>query len=99
METRKVDVWGGSNQVSLIIDDEKLVQNDKRIQKDIISAVEIFNKDFVVYHTNGFEAKHLTNVKDSVIKDLVINNIESEFAELEEYVDEIQMRYLETVVN
>ncbi|MBA9025108.1 hypothetical protein [Peribacillus huizhouensis] len=29
----------------------------------------------------------------------MINNIESEFAELEEYVDEIKMKYVETVVN
>lgn len=99
LDKRKVDVWGGSNQVSLLIDDEKLAQSDQRIQEDVISAVEIFNKDFVVYHTNGFEAKYFTNVSDSILENLEFINPESEFAELEEYVDEIQMKYSGTVVN
>ncbi|MGE8079434.1 TcaA second domain-containing protein [Peribacillus loiseleuriae] len=99
LDKRKVDVWGGSKQVSLIIDDDKLAQSDQRVQEEIISAVETFNKDIVVYQTNGFEAKHLTNVTDSILEDLAFVDFESEFNELEEYVDEIQMQYLGTVVN
>ncbi len=99
IDKRKVDVWGGSNQVSLLIDDEKIAQSDQRIQKDVISAVETFNKDFVMYYTNEFEAKHFTNVSDSVLEGLALVNVESEFAELEEYVDEIQMQHSGTVVN
>ncbi|MFJ5622341.1 TcaA second domain-containing protein [Peribacillus loiseleuriae] len=99
LDKRKVDVWGGSKQVSLIIDDDKLAQSDQRVQEEIISAVETFNKDIVVYQTNGFEAKHLTNVTDSILEDLAFVDFESGFDELEEYVDEIQMQYLETVVN
>ncbi|KMY52246.1 hypothetical protein AC625_06190 [Peribacillus loiseleuriae] len=83
----------------MIIDDDKLAQSDQRVQEEIISAVETFNKDIVVYQTNGFEAKHLTNVTDSILEDLAFVDFESGFDELEQYVDEIQMQYSETVVN
>ncbi|MEC2075689.1 TcaA second domain-containing protein [Metabacillus fastidiosus] len=97
LEKRKVEVWGGSKQISLIMDSEKLVQNDKATQKDILKAVDTFNKDLVTLQTNGFNKKALTNVTERVTENVFL--VEKDFNSVKDYIDEIQVQYLGATVN
>lgn len=97
LEKRKVEVWGGSKQVSLLVDDSDLAKKDKGVQQNVLAALDVFNKDLIVFQTNNYETKHFTNVTDEVRKVTAFAKYDFEF--YKEYVDEIQMQYLGAVVN
>ncbi|USK71843.1 TcaA second domain-containing protein [Peribacillus asahii] len=97
LEKRKVEVWGGSKQVSLLVDDSDLAQKDKGVQQNVLAALDVFNNDLIVFQTNNYETKHFTNVTDEVREVTAFAKYDFEF--YKEYVDEIQMQYLGAVVN
>ncbi|USK86716.1 TcaA second domain-containing protein [Peribacillus asahii] len=97
LEKRKVEVWGGSKQVSLLVDDSDLAQKDKGVQQNVLAALDVFNNDLIVFQTNNYETKHFTNVTDEVRE--VTSFAKYDFEFYKEYVDEIQMQYLGAVVN
>ncbi|MFB5281587.1 hypothetical protein [Peribacillus sp. Hz7] len=97
LEKRKVEVWGGSKQVSLLVDDSDLAQKDKGVQQNVLAALDVFNNDLIVFQTNNYETKHFTNVTDEVREVTAFAKYDFEF--YKEYVDEIQMQYLGVVVN
>ncbi|MFD0050397.1 hypothetical protein ACFVHQ_13870 [Actinomycetes bacterium NPDC127524] len=96
IEKKKTDAWGTS-EVSVIIDEDKLVQNDKRVQKDILGALDQFNRDLTVYETSNFDTSKLTNVTNTIKEDSAY--LKNNFELVKNYVDEIHSQYLGAVVN
>ncbi|OIK13475.1 hypothetical protein BIV59_05700 [Bacillus sp. MUM 13] len=96
MEKKKTDAWGNS-EVSVIIDEDKLVQNDKGVQKDILEALDQFNRDLTIYETSNFDTSKLTNVTNTIKEGSAY--LKNNFELVKNYVDEIHSQYLGAVVN
>lgn len=95
VKDEKKDVWG-SAPVSVIIDDEKLVGNDKTVKQDILSAVSKLNSDLSVYETSGFNPDSFTNATESFKKS---TGSDLKILVLKGYIDEIQSQYLGATAN
>ena len=93
----KVDVWGGSDQVSLVLDSDKLVQEDKEIQQTLLKQIDLFNQDMSVYQTSAFDIDVFSNITETMKKDSSV--IEDEFELVKEYIDHLSSQYLGAVVN
>ncbi|WP_083392059.1 hypothetical protein [Bacillus sp. MUM 13] len=96
IEKKKTDAWGNS-EVSVIIDEDKLVQNDKGVQKDILEALDQFNRDLTIYETSNFDTSKLTNVTNTIKEGSAY--LKNNFELVKNYVDEIHSQYLGAVVN
>lgn len=97
MKKDKIDVWGGSKEVTLVVDPDSLAENDKDIQKAVMSAVDVFNHDWAVFETSSFDTNKLTNVSDDIKDDTSI--AADNFEEVKNYVDEVHSQYLGAVLN
>lgn len=97
MKKDKVDVWGGSKEVTLVVDPDSLARNDKEVQKSVMSAVDVFNHDWAVFETSSFDTKKLTNVSDNIKDDTSI--AAENFEQVKNYVDEVHSQYLGAVIN
>ncbi|MGE7186326.1 TcaA second domain-containing protein [Peribacillus sp. NPDC006672] len=97
MKKDKLDVWGGSKEITLVVDPNVLVRGDKDVQKAVMSAVDIFNYDLTVFETSGFDTDKFTNVTDAIKNDTSI--AKDNFATIEDFVDEIHSQYLGAVIN
>lgn len=97
LNEEKVDVWGGSEQVSLVLDTNKLVQEDQEIQQKLLKEIDLFNQDMSVYQTSAFDINVFSNISETMKKDASI--IEDDFDWVKEYIDQISSQYLGAVVN
>lgn len=97
LNEENVDVWGGSEQVSIVLDTNKLVQEDQEIQKKLLKEIDLFNQDMSVYQTSAFDINVFSNISETMKKDASI--IEDDFDWLKEYIDQISSQYLGAVVN
>lgn len=97
MKKDKIDVWGGSKEVTLVVDPDALARNDKEVQQSVMSAVDVFNHDWAVVETSSFDFKKLTNVSDDIKDDTKI--AAQNFEQVKDYVDEMQSQYLGAVIN
>ncbi|NMD72562.1 hypothetical protein HHO41_20125 [Bacillus sp. DNRA2] len=98
-ENKKVDVWG-NEQVTFVVDTERLAKNDKGISDDIVAAVELLNKDLSVFETSAYNIDVFTNVNDTFTGgEYTQAAIDEEFSNYVDYIDEIQSQYLGSVVN
>ncbi|MDQ0215352.1 hypothetical protein J2S13_001765 [Oikeobacillus pervagus] len=97
LEKKKVDIWSGSKQVSLIMDPHKLIQKDKSVREKIISAIHVFNQDLAAYYSSGFNQRHLTNLTEELKKDSLLPKESLEI--VNKHVDEFQLQYLSAIVN
>ncbi|WP_018662799.1 TcaA second domain-containing protein [Heyndrickxia acidiproducens] len=95
-QKEKKDLWGNP-EVSLVIDSNQLARKNKDVQKDIISAIQLFNHDLAVYETSGFDAEKLTNATEDFKDNFTLE--QAQFNLVKEYVDEMQAQYLGSVVN
>ncbi|MTH54096.1 hypothetical protein GKZ89_11815 [Bacillus mangrovi] len=96
MEEKKTEAWG-NKQVTVVIDSHKLAREDKDVQKELLAAVDVFNKDMSVFQTSGFDISTLTNVTDEVKEDTSF--VQDDFELIKDYVDEMHSQYLGAVVN
>ncbi|MBM7647805.1 hypothetical protein JOC78_000745 [Bacillus ectoiniformans] len=95
-EKAKKDLWGNT-EISLFIDDVKLVKEDKKVQQEILEAIAVFNSDFAVFQTSSFNMEKFTNVTDTIKE---INSFaKADFERAKDYIDEVQSQYLGSVVN
>ena len=97
MKKDKIDIWGGSKEVTLIVDPDSLARNDQDVQKAVMSAVHVFNQDWAVFETSGFDTDTLTNVADGIKDDTLY--VAKKFEMVEEYVEEVHSKYLGAVLN
>ena len=97
LKEEKVDVWGGSDQVSLVLDSDKLVQEDEEIQQTLLKQIDLFNQDMSVYQTSAFDIDVFSNITETMKKDSSV--IEDEFELVKEYIDHLSSQYLGAVVN
>ena len=97
LKEEKVDVWGSSEQVTLVLDSNKLVQEDQGIQQTLLKEIEMFNHDISEYQTSGFNIDVFSNITEEMKKDSSI--IENDFNVVKEYIDQISSQYLGAVVN
>jgi hypothetical protein len=97
LKEEKVDVWGSSQQVTLVLDSNKLVQEDQGVQKTLLKEIELFNHDISEYQTSGFDIDVFSNITEEMKKNSSI--IESDFNLVREYIDQIFSQYLGAVVN
>ncbi|MFD1066965.1 TcaA second domain-containing protein [Oceanobacillus locisalsi] len=95
-DERQIDIWG-NDQVSLIIDTDKLVKEDETIQRDIMAALDTFNSDMSKWTTSEFDLSTFTNVAGVMESDQMM--VDSEFEMLREHIDEIQSQYEGAIVN
>lgn len=95
-EDKKVDVWGNSD-VSFLIDSEKLARENDNIQEDIINASNQFNGDMSAYVASGFEVDKFKNVTNDFKDDYI--PVDNDFEIIEEYVENIESRFKEAIVN
>ncbi|MRX73389.1 hypothetical protein GJU40_14665 [Bacillus lacus] len=91
-----VEAWG-NKQVTLVVDSNKLAREDENIKKNILEALDVFNRDFSVYQTSEFDFTKMTNVSKKLESDILYAN--SEFEMIKEYIDELHSQYLGAVVN
>ncbi|MFB6466445.1 hypothetical protein ACE38V_06410 [Cytobacillus sp. Hz8] len=98
-ENKKVDVWG-NEQVTFVVDTERLAKDDKGIIADIVATVEVLNKELSVFETSAYNTDVFTNVNDTFTGGEITQAvIDEEFSNYAEYIDEIQSQYLGAVVN
>lgn len=95
-DEHETDVWG-SDQVSVILDTNKLVEEDEEIQKEIMQAVDIFNNDMSAFSTSEFDLEAFTNLSGTLDDDQLM--LTSEFELVREYIDEIHSQYEGAIVN
>ncbi|MFK2826248.1 hypothetical protein QYG89_11285 [Bacillus sp. B190/17] len=96
LKKEEKDVWG-SPEVSLIVDGNSLAGSNKGIQKDIMKAVDRFNRDIAIYQTSGFNKSKLTNVTDTMLEGSFL--LQERFKTVKDYIDEIHAQYAGAVVN
>lgn len=97
LKEEKMDVWGGSEQVSLLLDSDKLVQEDKKIQQNLVKEIDLFNQDMSVYQTSSFDINVFSNITDTMKEDS--SKIEADFELVKEFLDQMSSQYLGAVVN
>ena len=97
LKEEKVDVWGGSDQVSVVLDSNQLVQEDKKIQQKLLKEIDLFNQDMSVYQTSAFDINVFSNITDIMKEDSSI--IEAEFDLVKEFLDQMSSQYLGAVIN
>lgn len=95
-EEKQVDAWR-NNQVSVIVDTNKLMEQDENIQKEIMQALDIFNNDLSKFTTSEFDLAAFSNVSGTYDEDQVL--FTSEFEVMREFIDEIQSQYKGAIVN
>src|SRR5699024_4915727 len=95
-DERETDVWG-SDQVSVILDTNKLVEEDEEIQKEIMQAVDIFNNDMSAFSTSEFDLEAFTNLSGTLDDDQLM--LTCEFELVREYIDEFHSQYEGAIVN
>ncbi|WP_100330028.1 TcaA second domain-containing protein [Bacillus xiapuensis] len=98
MDKEKLDAWG-SQEVSLIADSVKLAREDKKVREDILSAVDIFNRDLSSFQASGFDMAKLTNAADEIKNDPAMERDRQLFEETKSYLEEIHTQYLGAVAN
>ncbi|KAB7704736.1 hypothetical protein F9802_16320 [Bacillus aerolatus] len=96
LKEEEKDVWG-SPEVSLVIDGNALASSDKGVQKEIMKAMDTFNRDIAVYQTSGFNKSKLTNVTDTILEGSFL--LEESFETVKDYIDEIHAQYAGAVIN
>ncbi|MCY8232089.1 TcaA second domain-containing protein [Priestia endophytica] len=87
---RKKELWG-TGKTSLLIDSEKMAQSDEKVKKDLVSAVELFNKDFSRYETSEFQLSAFSNATQELMSGE--SNYGEGFEEVKDALDEIQSQY------
>ncbi|MYL44235.1 hypothetical protein GLV94_01120 [Virgibacillus halodenitrificans] len=92
----KADVWG-NKQVTVLVEPEKLVQENKKINEDIMNTTVKFNENLSVFMTSGLNAKSFTHSTEQFKKDFA--GSEDYFELVKTGIDEIQSQYLSAVVN
>jgi len=95
-DERQTDVWG-SDQVSLIVDTNKMVKEDENIQRDIMEALDTFNNDMSKFTTSEFDLSTFTNVSGTLDSDQIL--LTNEFDLVKDYIDEIHSQYEGAIVN
>ncbi|WP_142674259.1 TcaA second domain-containing protein [Priestia endophytica] len=93
---RKKEMWG-TGKTSLLIDSEKMAQSDEKVKKDLVSAVELFNKDFSRYETSEFQLSAFSNATQELKSGE--SNYGEGFEEIKDALDEIQSQYEGGVVD
>lgn len=95
-EKDKTDVWGDS-EVSFLLDDEKLAENDKEIQKALIATTNEFNESMSMFLASGFDEKEFKNVTDDLKKSL--GSASFEFELIKDYIEEIESKFTKSIVD
>lgn len=95
-EKDKTDVWGDS-EVSFLLDDEKLAENDKEIQKTLIATTNEFNESMSMFLASGFDEKEFKNVTDDLKKSL--GSASFEFELIKDYIEEIESKFTKSIVD
>jgi len=90
------DVWG-NDQISIILDTNKLVEEDEGVQKEIMQALDIFNHDMSAFSTSEFDLTAFTNVSGYLDEEQLF--LTSEFELVKDYLDEIHSQYKGAIVN
>lgn len=95
-EKDKTDVWGDS-EVSFLLDNEKLAENDKEIQKTLIGTTNEFNESMSVFLASGFDEKEFKNVTEDLKKSLSSASFEYEL--IKDYIEEIESKFTKSIVD
>jgi hypothetical protein len=90
------DVWG-NDQISIILDTNKLVEEDEGVQKEIMQALDIFNHDVSAFSTSEFDLTAFTNVSGYLDEEQLF--LTNEFELVKDYLDEIHSQYEGAIVN
>jgi len=96
LEERQIEVWG-TNDISVIVDPNKLIMEDEKTQKEILVALDTFNHDYSKFTTSEFTLSSFSNISEEIDAEQLF--VENEFALIKEYIDEIQSQYLGAIVN
>ncbi|MGM7636811.1 TcaA second domain-containing protein [Bacillus sp. Hm123] len=97
-DEQKVDAWG-NKEVSIITDSVQLARDDEKVQKDILSAIDVFNNDVASFQASGFNIEKLTNATDDIKNDPTMKADKAIFEETKNYIAELQFKYLGAIVN
>lgn len=95
-EKDKTEVWGDS-EVSFLLDNEKLAENDKEIQKTLIDTTNEFNESMSLFLASGFDEKEFKNVTGDLKKNL--SSASFEFELMKDYIEEIESKFTKSIVD